>query len=76
MIREANCSAQSRNLLFDPVFSFVKGNRLIVVSSKIEKGLDDAMPLLREMLQSYSYMDVKLAPGAAPKISRLMTFSA
>lgn len=40
---------------------------MVVVSSKTQKGLNDAMPLLRDMLQSYAYMDVKFAPGAAPK---------
>lgn len=40
---------------------------LIVVSSKTEKGLNEAMTLLRDMLQSYSYMDVKFATSAAPK---------
>lgn len=40
---------------------------MVVVSSRTQKGLDDAMPILRDMLQSYAYMDVKFAPGAAPK---------
>lgn len=40
---------------------------LVVVSSKTEKGLNQAMPLLRNMLQSYAYMDVKFAPGTDPK---------
>lgn len=44
-----------------------KAIALVVVSSKTEKALSGAIPLLREMLQSYAYMDVKFAPGAAPK---------
>ncbi len=40
---------------------------LIVVSSQTQKGLNGAMPLLRDILQSYAYMDVKFSPGAAPK---------
>ena len=40
---------------------------LIVVSSKTEKGLNAAVPLLRDMLQSYLYMDVKFDPGVTPK---------
>jgi hypothetical protein len=42
---------------------------VIVISSKTQKGLDGAMPLFRSMLQTYAYMDVKFAPGAAPKQS-------
>lgn len=38
---------------------------LIVVSSKSQKGLNDAMPLLRNMLKTYAYMDVKFEPGAS-----------
>jgi len=40
---------------------------LEVVSSKTQKGLDGAIPLLQEMLQTYSYMDVKFAPKHGPK---------
>lgn len=40
---------------------------LVVVSSRTQKELNDAMPLLRDMLETYAYMDVKFAPGAVPK---------
>jgi len=40
---------------------------LVVVSSKTQKGLNEAMPLLRDILQSYSFMDVRFAPGVQPR---------
>lgn len=39
---------------------------LVVVSSRTQKGLNAAMPLLREMLQTYSHMDVRFTSGAKP----------
>jgi hypothetical protein len=40
---------------------------VIVISSKTRRGLDGAMPRFRGMLETYAYMNVELAPGAAPK---------
>src|SRR6185437_8958669 len=37
---------------------------LVVVSSRTQTALNGAMPLLREMLQTYSHMDVRFASGA------------
>lgn len=34
---------------------------MFVVSSKTQKGLSEAMPLLRSALQTYTYMDVRFA---------------
>jgi hypothetical protein len=42
---------------------------VIVISSKTQRGLDGAMPRFRGMFETYSYMDAKFAPGAAPKRS-------
>lgn len=39
---------------------------VLVVSSKTQKELNDAIPLFRGMLQTYAYMDVKFAPSVAP----------
>lgn len=39
---------------------------LVVVSSRTQTALNGAMPLLREMLQTYSHMDVRFASGAKP----------
>lgn len=39
---------------------------IVVLSSKTQKELNDALPLLREVLQTYSYMDIKFANSANP----------
>lgn len=36
---------------------------LVVLSSKTKKGLNNSIPQLRSVLQSYSYMDVRFANG-------------
>ncbi len=40
---------------------------VVVLSSKSSKGLDDAMPLLRDCLETYMYMDVRVKDGTDAK---------
>lgn len=40
---------------------------IVVVSSKTSKGLADAMPLLRDCLETYMYMDVRVKDGTDAK---------
>jgi hypothetical protein len=39
---------------------------VIVASSRTTKALNDSIPLLRTVLRTYAYMDVKFAKGAKP----------